>query len=205
MMKRKKRATQDEPIFLDGHLYLELENLVNSLNWKYKTNQEAYLKRDKGLYAFLFLTGCRVSEALQLKRKQFRIYPNRIEVANIVTLKRGKTRIKITLPKIGSLKKLTYLFESWLVTVPEDGEAYVFPRGINHKHHMGRKRAYEIIARSGKFPHWARAVCETIYGRKVFKNDAYKLKQFMGLQRLDSTSPYVQGSWEENEKDIYKL
>jgi integrase len=207
MQTKHKRATRDEPIFLDAQLYLDLENYVKKLCWKYKHNTAQFIMRDKALLAFLFLSGCRISEALQLKRKQFRIYPNRIEVANIVTLKRGLLRAKVSLPKIGSLSFLTATFENWLVTVPEN--AYVFPRGTNTNLKwdtpLKRKRAYQIIAQSGIFPHWARAVCATIYGKKVFKNDAWKLKQFMGWKNLDSSSSYVQGNWEENEKEIYKL
>jgi|GEM_PF-1430545 integrase len=208
-VNRKKRATSEEPIFLDDKLFIELGNLVNNLDWGYKANREALTSRDRALFAFLFLTGCRISEALALKRKQFRIYSNRIEVVNIVTLKHGLLRAKVILPKSGALKNLTSIFERWLTTVSQE-ESYIFPRAttsgeLDWTEHLGRKRAYQIIQPSGKFPHWARAVCETIYGKKVFNNDAWKLKQFMGLKRLDSTASYVQGSWEENEKDIYQL
>lgn len=54
-------------------------------------------------------------------------------------------------------------------------------------------------------PHWFRAVAENIYGRKVFRNNPYKLKDFMGLVNLNSTGPYVQATWEEDEKRIYKV
>lgn len=112
------------------------------------------------------------------------------------------------MPKVGGLKGLTGTFEIWLNLV-EDPESILFPRwtpaGFNFSHSINRKRAYAIISATGKFPHWARAVCETIYGRKVFLNDAWKLKQFMGLKRLDSTAAYVSGSWEENERNVYRL
>jgi integrase len=209
MIKKQKRATSDEPIFLDEQLYGELETLINKLQWKYKTNSEVFIQRDRALLAFLFLSGCRISEALNLKRKQFRIYPERIEVANIATLKHGLLRSKVSLPKIGALAKISYIFQTWLIQVPEDGDVYVFARGTNSgfkwDEPLKRKRAYQIVAQSGKFPHWARAVCAMIYGRKVFKNDAWKLKQFMGWKRLGSSESYVQGNWEENEKEIYKL
>ena len=99
-----------------------------------------------------------------------------------------------------------------MLNVPSD-ECYVFPKGVGLKagsflwdKPLSTKRAFWIIKTgTGKFPHWFRAICETVYGRLVFKSDAWKLKEFMGLRRLDSTTPYVKGSWEENEAQIYKL
>lgn len=209
MNRHLKRATSEEPIFLDERLYNDLEGLIKKIVWPYRTEAAPEcVKRDKALFAFLLLTGLRISEALQVKQKQIRIYPNRIEAANIKTIKRGLMRNKIILPKVGGLKGLTYTFETWIITV-EDPEAFIFPRlagaEFDFKRPINRHRAYQVIALTGKFPHWARAVCETIYGRRIFKNDAWKLKQFMGLKRLDSTATYVSGSWEENEKDVYKL
>lgn len=203
-----KRAVKDEPIFLDAELFNDLLRLVDKVKWNYKTNRELYARRDKALFCFLILSGCRVSEALILKKKQFRVYPNKIEVANVQTLKHGLLREKIFLPKLGSLKPFTYIFEDWLQTVPEDSN-YIFPlgnsTGLNYKLHIGRKRAFEIVALTGKFPHWARAVCANIYGKIVFKNDAWKLKEFMGWKNLDSSSSYVNGRWEEDEKRIFML
>jgi hypothetical protein len=58
---------------------------------------------------------------------------------------------------------------------------------------------------TGKFPHWFRAACKNIYGKKVFQNNAYKLKDFMGLVNLASTDPYVQAIWQEDKERIFKL
>lgn len=204
-----KRATREEPIFLDAQLYQDLMKYTERIIWPYKSEiAPDLIKRDQALFAFLLLTGLRISEALQVKRKQLRIYDNRIEAANIQTLKRGLTRTKIILPKKGSLKDLTEVFEEWLLNV-EEPEYYIFPTAhgskLNFKKPIPRNRAYQVIALTDKFPHWARAVCETIYGRLIFKNDAWKLKEFMGLKRLDSTAAYVSGSWEDNEKDVFKI
>jgi integrase len=206
---KTKRAVKDEPIFMDEKLYTDLENLAKKIEYNYKSKNKQLLNtRDKAIFAFLLLTGCRVSELQKIKRKQLRIYENRIEAANIYTLKRGLLRKKIILPKIGALKNLTYIFEGWLINIKEP-ENFVFPKSNNEKidyqKPLGRKRIYNIIHLTGLFPHWCRGVCETIYAKKIFKNDAYKLKEFMGLKRLESTTPYVQGNWEENEKEIYKL
>ena len=178
--------------------------------WPYKTNRDFYLSRDRALIALLILTGCRISEALRLKRLQFRIYDDRIELRNVSTLKSGNMRNKITLPKAGRLEDFSLTVEKWLRLVPSE-DSYVFPQGsnfgLNWKKHIGRKRGYAIVRYiTGKFPHYYRAICETIYARLVFKGgEAWKLQQFMGLKRLDSTTPYVQSSWEEDEHKIFKL
>lgn len=211
--RHNKRATADEPIFLDDQLFPELVKLINKVRWPYGETplKEQLIKRDQAIFAFIFLSGCRISEAIEVKRKQFRIYPNRIEAVNIVPKKRGLLRSHITFPKTGGFAPITAIFEKWLIEVPDEPDYYLFPQGhcrayhFNYKKHISRRRIYPIIALSGKFPHWGRAVNETIYGRLVFKNDPWKLKQFMGLKSLDATMPYVQGNWEESEKNVYTL
>lgn len=218
--EKYKRATKDLPIFLDDNLYENLANIIGALNWDYKSNLKAeYLLRDKALVALLILTGCRISEALRLKRKQFRIYPGQITLKNVETLKHGKIRKEIVLPKRGSLAPFTAIFEAWLIKIPEKrdetkqdnpDEYYIFPSGstkqFNYNKPMTRYRASTIIkSTTGKFAHWFRAVCENIYGKLVFKNSAYKLKDFMGLINLSSTDPYIQADWEEDKEKVFNL
>jgi len=205
----KKRSVQDVPIFLDERFFEELRETVESVNWGYKTNQDLYRLRDRAIVCLLILSGLRVSEAVQLKKLQFRVYKKKIILANVKTLKKGLVRHKIILPKRGRLAWFTQVFEDWLRFVPSD-DSYVFPSGnqfgFNWGKPLSRKRVFWIVkTTTHKFPHWFRGVCETIYGRLVFKSDAWKLKEFMGLKRLDSTTPYVKGSWEEDEKEIYKI
>lgn len=207
--QKGKRAVKDIPIFLDARLWSELESLVSSCQWPYKTNVEEFHQRDKALICLLILSGLRVSELLKLKRLQFRIYENKTELANVKTLKNGLPRDRIILPHEGKLAPFTRTFEEWLLKVPSP-ECYVFPRGSAEGFHwdrpLGRKRVFWIIKTStNRFPHWFRSVCETVYGRIIFRNNAWKLKEFMGLKRLDSTTPYVRGSWEEDENRIYQL
>jgi integrase len=207
-----KRKVSDVPIFLDDRLWDELRTIINLRGWDYKTNMTLFKLRDRGLICLLILTGLRISEALRLKKLQFRVYENEIVLANAQTMKRGLMRTKIVLPKTGNLAVFTLAFEEWYVNIPKD-DCYVFPKATSLRggsflwdKPLSTKRAYWIIKKtSGKFPHWFRAVCETVYGRLVFKSDAWKLKEFMGLKRLDSTSPYVKGTWEDNLAEIYKL
>ena len=211
MNRHNKRAVKDEPIFLDKKLYKDLVSLISKIEWPYKTNKKVFWTRDKAFFAFLILTGCRVSEAINVNVKQFRSYTKNIILVNIQSMKHGLLRRKIILPKIGALSPVTYIFEDWLDMVEgmniKDG--YLFPRGNSHgldfTQHFNRHRAYQIVSLTGKFPHWARSVCATIYGRKIFDNDAWKLKSFMGWKSLESSSDYISGSWEKDEKNLYAL
>jgi len=99
----KKRSVHDVPLFLDERLFEELRILVNRQGWNYKTDKEIYQLRDRALISILILTGLRISEALMLKRLQFRIYDDRIILVNVKTVKSGLIRRKITLPKEGKL------------------------------------------------------------------------------------------------------
>lgn len=209
-MHPKKRAVQNIPIFLDKNFIPDLVKTIEAIKMPYKTNVEELQCRDQALAALLTLSGLRVSEALRLKRLQFKVYDDRIILANASTLKHGLLRAKIILPKEGRLEPFTEIFERWLIQVPNE-ESYVFPSAkgfsssFNWERPLRRAWAHRIIfLTTGKFPHWFRSVCETIYGRWIFDKDAWKLKEFMGLRSLDSTSPYVKGTWEEDEPNIFR-
>lgn len=215
MIMKTKRAVSDVPIFLDSGFWKELYEIVSVEGWEYKTNRAEFQLRDRALMSLLILSGLRITEALRLKKLQFRVYEDRILLANVETLKHGLLRKRIVFPKKGNLSPFTEILDEWLKIVPNN-ESYVFSHGLSFfdkKHEsfnwtkpLSRKRAFWIIkTTTGKFPHWFRAVCENIYGQIVFKNNAWKLKEFMGLKRLDSTTPYVSGSWEDDEKRIYMV
>jgi integrase len=206
--KTTKRSVKDIPVFLDDKLFIDLESDVAKTEWNYKT-QMFLQTRDKALVSLLMLTGLRISEALGLRKKQFRVYEDKVLIANAVTLKHGLLRPKIILTRKGRLAPFTEIFLEWFNQLPEYAE-FVFGSGsalgISYDQHIKRARAHWIIkTTTGKFPHWYRSVCESIYARSVFHNDAWKLKAFMGLKSLESTGPYVSGNWEENEKDIDKV
>jgi len=109
----------------------------------------------------------------------------------------------------GNFAPFTRKFSEWLQKIPNEN-CFIFPsggiHGFNWKSKLSRQRAHWIIkTATQRFPHWFRGVCETVYGRLIFQNDAWKLKEFMGLKNLDSTTPYVGGSWEEDERRIFEL
>jgi integrase len=207
--KHDKRATSDEPIFVDQQLYAELAKLIDKLTWDYSCkNSEALRLRDRGLFALLIVAGPRANEAVILKKKQFRVYPNHIEIAQVETEKHGLIRKRIIMPLEGNLTGITQIFLEWFQTLPDDPEAYIFPPSTQERFlyskHISRVRVYQVISRSGMFPHWARAVCANIWAT-VFGKDAWKLKNYMGWKRLESSSPYIQSNWEEDENKIYKI
>lgn len=219
-VEHDKRKTKDIPIYVDDSLYGNLEKIIAKTNWPYKSiNADKLLMRDHALVALLILAGLRISEALRLKRKQFRIYEDHILLVNVETAKHGLLRKEIFLPKRGNLARFTEVFEAWLNSIQEDTEEedteewFIFPTGTSRKdepfHYdkpLTRFRVNAIIKETtGKFPHWFRAVCENIYGKMVFQNNAYKLKEFMGLVNLGSTDPYIQAVWQEDKEKIFKL
>lgn len=205
---RKKRKVSDEPIILDSLFSMLQDFMLKS--WPYKVNMRNLILRDKALMCFLLLSGCRVSEALRLKRKQFFIYDDRIEVLKVETLKKGNTRDKIVFPLYSKLEPFTLIVLEWLETI-EEKDYYVFPPCSPNGHlrfntHLSRYRAHTIIKHNTEmFPHWFRGVCETIYGKLVFKNDVWKLAQFMGLKTIESTLPYVSKTWEADLKNLKNL
>jgi integrase len=198
----------DIPIFLDPKLFSDLERFADKIIWHYKTNLDELHTRDKALFSLMLLAGTRISETVRLQRKQFRSYKNMIVLANVETLKHGDVRSRIVLPKAGMLAPFTEMVDDWLKIVPDEPDVFVFARynstaGWHWDQHIGRHAGWQIIKdTTNLFPHWCRAVCETIYGRAIFHNDAWKLKSFMGIKRMDSTVPYVSGQWEQNEREI---
>ena len=206
----KKRKVKDEPIILDQNFYTNLHKTIQQAQWPYKTNTHQLWKRDQALIAFLILTGVRNSETQHITKKQTHNFKTHILVTNIKTLKNGHTREKTTLPKKGAFAPFTQTFQTWLDQIPHE-DAVLFPAAnpdgtLNWNKPLSRPRIHHIIkTTTGKFPHWLRGVCETIYGQQIFKNDAWALKDFMGLKRLDSTNPYVQSPWKKYTKNIYNL
>lgn len=206
----KKRKVQDEPIILDNLLLTRLAQIVQKVSWDYKVNTEQLQLRDRALVCFFILTGIRNTEHQSIKKKQTRIYKTHILVVNVQPKKHGKLREEIILPKSGGLAQFTAVVEKWLEQVPDDNSV-LFPaadqRGeLIWNKGLSRQRVHRIIkTTTGMFPHWFRGVCETIYGKQIFRNDAWALKDFMGLVNLDSTSPYVSGQWKVHEKNVFNV
>lgn len=204
----KKRKVSDIPVFIDETVQRPGGNCSKS-QLELQNKPRAIPHKRPGTSISADPYGLRCSEALRLKKLQFREYKNSILLMNVETLKHGNRRPKIVLPKKGNLAPFTQHFREWLELIPKS-ECYVFPSGTFHgfswDRHLTYKRSHQIVkTTTGKFPHWFRSVCETIYGRLVFEKDAWKLKGFMRLKTLEDTSPYVGGSWEEDGEKIYKL
>ena len=210
-MAGHKRKVKDEPIILDATFLPDLYQKILKIQWPYKTNRQQLQQRDQALAAFYLLTGIRNAEHQTIHKKQLRNYKTHILLVNVQPSKRGKLREEIILPKAGGLAPFTEIFEAWLTQVPDENSV-LFPTAkksngqLQWDKPMQRGRIHNIIkSTTGLFPHWFRGACETIYGKQIFKNDAWALKDFMGLQRLDSTAPYVSSQWKIYEKNISKI
>jgi integrase len=208
---RKKRAVHPEQIDIEQTDFFEkLEKDVEATNWNYKSNNAENLQqRDHALVSSLILTGLRITELLERKKGDFKDHKNNISLFSVPTLKHGKVRTEIRMSKTGALAPLTMKLKQWLDLIPEE-DAYAFPSGRGDgfiwAHPVGRKRAWQIIyTTTGKFPHLYRGIHETIYGKLVFNKDPWKLKEYMGLNRLDSTTPYVGTPWQQDLDKLAKL
>jgi len=200
-MVKSKRSVSDEPILITPKFFEQLYMQFTNKHFKYKTIFE-FKQRDSALCSCSVLAGTRATETAHLKKKQFKDLDDRILLLNVKTQKRGYMRPRITFPKTGVLKEFTLNFAEWLSQV-RDEESYVFPHGssfgISWDKPLSRYRIERIVKiKTGKFPHWLRGVHETYYGNIIFKGNAWKLADHMGLKRLDSTKPYVQSSFTED-------
>lgn len=202
----KKRKVKDVPIFTDKGFFEELYFQFLSKHWKYKTLPQLYQVRDNAICAGLLLTGCRPSELALIQKHQIRNLDDRIIFTNIQTLKRGHIRPKIFCSKTSDIfSKFTELLERWFVKL-EERDDVLFPSGsafgLNFKRSLTRKRIERVVKKkTGLFPAWFRGVHETYYGNVVFRGNAWKLKEYMGLRFVDSTAPYVQTSYERDIED----
>jgi hypothetical protein len=261
----RKRATRDEPIYIDTstsetteqtvkELLEQLYNSVKQTCWDYKKHQETLWLRDQAASVVFIVAGLRNSEVCQgpaktsgwkwkdkkkvkrieytpnsypLRRKQIRVYPERLVILNVKTVKHGKLRPEIIFPKKGALTPFAEILEMWVKRLDSfgaDGETYLFPPAypntreaekndrekeanpFNFGKAMSTSRIWRIIKDTTRnFPHWYRAVCETLYGMVIFEGSAHMLKDRMGLTTLEATVPYVQSSYKEKEKNAEKL
>ena len=192
----------------DPDFIKKLAEEIKQIEWPYVKLDviDQLHSRDQALAALLILIGPRISEALLFQRKMFLIRGDRIEVMDFQPGKHGNLRTGLFLPlnKNSTLFPITEIFLTWLKQVPNDPEAFIFPSakpwGIIHWNRpIERGRAHWIIKSTiGKFPHALRGVCETYIGKIVFSNDPYKLKDFMGVRRIENVFPYVGEPWRQD-------
>jgi len=207
---KPKRKVQDEPIELTDNFLPTLLKTIQTNPYPYKTNTIFLHQRDTAVMAFIILTGTRVSETRLIRKKQLTNYKDNITVRNIETLKRGKTRDKVIMPKKGGLAPFTKIIENWLNQIPTE-DAVLFPTTerngqLNWNKPLSRIRILQIVNHNtNKFPHWLRGVHETLYGIQIFQNDPYALTDHMGLRRLDSVLPYVTSQKDKYTKNIYTI
>lgn len=209
----ERRSVSDIPVDARSSSFIaDLVAEIQRIEWPYtKEKTKAMLRdRDQALAAYLSLIGPRITEALKRKHKDFKVEPDRITVSDFTPGKRGDKRSGLWLPREGPRAPLTEIFYKWLMQVPDDPEAYVFPSAkpfgiISWSRRLERARAHWIMKSTiGKFPHWFRAVTETYVGKVIFRNDPYKLKKFMGVRRLDSVCPYVDSAYQQDLEDYDK-
>jgi integrase len=215
--KKPHRATSEIPIIAYEvedikPLVIELVDIIKKTSWNYKSEfRDLFIMRDRALVSVLILSGLRISEALSLRLDQIRERPKKFLLLSVPTLKNGSVRKEIELPIDGSLGEITKFFTEWYRFLNEKPQAkWLFPSGCSSglvlKDHLSRWRAHRIMyITTNLFPHWFRAVCENIFGHVIFENNPYKLKDMMGLKRLESTVPYIQADYQRDMPKLYLI
>ena len=226
----KRRAVKDIPINLGDSFWKELQSFVDSITWDYKSDGKPfYIERDQACASLIILTGLRIAEVLgsskdapypyyPLHKKDFTETSHEVILNRVKTEKHGEERSNIVMPLSGELAFFTLKFQAWLNRVP-DKNCVIFPRGrystqvnkpfeayFNWNKSLDRRRYWRIVKDTlDKFPHWFRGVDETIYGRMVFGNDPFTLKEHMGVKTIEAVVPYVASTRERDLPKAYKL
>jgi integrase len=163
LSRRTTKGIRDYPPALEL-----LRTLEENLGWEYATERAdpeqllAWRLRDRALVSLLYLGMLRVSEGLRLRRSQFEVKENAVEVHNVQLVKRKPSnpewRELINLPVHGPRAPFTQFVIEQLNAVT-DPEGFVFP-GYSDRH-LGRGRAWSIVSTlTGKFNHAFRAFGE---------------------------------------------
>lgn len=184
-----------------------LEKLENAVGWNYKRNREAYVRRDRALVASLYLVALRISEALRLRKKQFRMEKKRVVIESIML---SKSHIKVcsecgarvkpelrqehltTVHKGGGyfkdkMRKSQYRPEAWL---PLKGERAKITQYVTDYldtlqpedllFPIDRRRAWQIVtALMGEPPHWHRAFGEDYLYSEVMDHDILAVADYV--------------------------
>lgn len=173
-----------------------LHELILKNLWAYKMDLGFYRARDRAFSSLAFLTGGRVSEVCQVKKKQFDFDTEQqfILIRNFQVLKRKKgKRVFIDLPLPNSHKSSLYHFtelflDYWDRITERDKEAEVFK--------FERRRAWQIVnAMTGLFPHAFRSYCFS-YWINVLKSETIIAKIF-GVENPRTLSHYYKGTWKD--------
>jgi len=130
-----------------------IERLETSEGWVYKTRKEFYKVRDKALIALLYLTGLRISEALRLKKKQFRKERSHFVISQILLSKSRvegrprRTRFREAFISLKSERKtLGILVKNYLDRLHDESRLFPWSLGKNRFGQIvGTRRAWQIV------------------------------------------------------------
>jgi hypothetical protein len=103
------------------------EKLIESPGWKYKTNQQSFLIRDRSLVALLYLGDLRIIEALPLTEGNFVDKGKYIWVKDIIVGKKRQGKIvfrEAKLPLAGPRKDFTDLIIKYLEQLEPNERLY---------------------------------------------------------------------------------
>ena len=155
----------------------------------------------KALCSFLLVVGCRIGEALMLKRSQVEedYKPKFALVKNLESNKLSLRHLKLAyrpqvlLPLEGVMAPFSKCFLGYVSSLPH-GQEVVFP--------FSRWKAWhDIKEETGLFPHWFRSMSEN-YWSDVF-GDTIKAGQYLNVDPR-SLTPYIKVDLESFEGRMLK-
>jgi len=181
-------------------------------NTPYSFDREYFVKRDKGLITALFLTGGRVIEVLELRKRNFELDdPEWIIVRGMRVAKRYK-KIGEYMDKEGNTRWITETkFEPrgrfpiprkeplvpYLLDHLNQVDDYLFPspKTTKKRPHMTTTRAYQIVNNVGKrlgvhlYDHWFRAqrACQLA---EEYEFELHDLLDFFGWKHIETARRY---------------
>jgi len=149
--------------------------------------------RDQAFLCCLYLTGARVSEAIQIKTEDVHNI-NGLTVIDVFTLKRkkGVPIRKIPLPKES---EMTQIFLQWIEQCKKLGAKYVFHNAKNVNKPIKRCNAWKIVKKADAklFPHLFRHYRLSHLAEKMNPSE---LMQFAGWSNLQPSGTYIHLSYQ---------
>jgi integrase len=155
------------------------EQLMTGDGWPYMHNREQYILRDRALVSILYLIGLRISEAVRLHKRQFKLQDSDKDYIAIEGIKLSKSKLKGKprreqyrrgyLPLDGERVPFSYIVLQYLERLREDDLLFPFQT----------KRGWQIVnALIGLPCHWLRAFCED-YLYEAWSKDILAVSDYM--------------------------
>jgi hypothetical protein len=127
------------------------DKLMSAKGWNYQNAMDRYLARDRALVSILYVGQLRVSEAIPLKKNQFKRLKDHVQLSSILLAKRKPGKLvyrSARLPLRGERAKFTKLILDYLDLLEPDER--LFPFSLTKRTYYVKGRTYKT--REGSKP-----------------------------------------------------